>query len=156
MVSVHSLSDSSFITTDQPFVPPSTIPESPGTPAASLTPRPQEGPSTNGQYFVDAIPPVPPIPVGLRDRSASVATTGDKSEKRDFALNKTTNGSLHKSRSVKSGVSRGRSGERYHRGSEVAQAAKPDFSGFLDSIGVDDADDDEGDDEVHGMGRAPY
>ena len=156
MVSVHSLSDSSFITTDQPFVPPSTIPESPGTPAASLTPRPQEGPSTNGQYFVDAIPPVPPIPVGLRDRSASVATTGDKSEKRDFALNKTTNGSLHKSRSVKSGVSRGRSGERYYRGSEVAQAAKPDFSGFLDSIGVDDADDDEGDDEVHGMGRAPY
>jgi hypothetical protein len=54
-----------------------------------------------------------------------------------------------KSKSVKS---RGRSGDRRHRGSEV-QGKKPDFSGFLDSLGVDDDVEDE---VVHGVGKAPY
>ena len=68
---------------------------------------------------------------------------------------------------MKSGVSRGRSGER-RRGSEakgmVGSGSKPDFSGFLDSIGVEDGEDDE---SVScsvvesvgtggGVGRAPY
>jgi hypothetical protein len=79
----------------------------------------------------------------------------------DFARPKTApNGSaLNKSKSVKSGVSRGRSGDRKPMGSEV-QGKKPDFSGFLDSIGVDEDGDDVDVDEqeaVHvGVGKAPY
>jgi hypothetical protein len=97
---------------------------------------------------MDSVPPVPPIPDNLRDKSAS--PTG-QIETQDFARPKTApnGGVAKKSKSVKS---RGRSGDRRHRGSEV-QGRKPDFSGFLDSLGVDDDVEDE---VVHGVGKAPY
>ncbi|KAF1844524.1 uncharacterized protein K460DRAFT_286584 [Cucurbitaria berberidis CBS 394.84] len=178
LVSVHSLSDASFLTADRAINPRLSqqlmAPDSPTTPAATLTPRPQTAASTNmnsppsprspthaqtareSAYSMEDVPPVPPIPENLR-----ASPTEQQSDTRDFARPKTApNGSaMKKSRSVKSGVSRGRSrsGNRRHRGSEV-QAKTPDFSGFLDSIGVDD--DDEGDDvdlEVpHAIGKAPY
>ena len=100
----------------------------------------------------------------MRDKSASptggLATT---TESQDFARPKTApNGTaVKKSKSVKSGVSRGRSGEREkkHRGSEVA-GKKPDFSGFLDSIGDGDdgVDDDREIDGIRttGLGKVPY
>jgi len=70
---------------------------------------------------------------------------------------------------VKSGVSRGRSGERTARrgtGGTAGGGSKPDFTGFLDSIGVEDGEEDEsgslGGSVVEsvgtggGVGRAPY
>jgi hypothetical protein len=108
-------------------------------------------------YTMDNLPPVPPIPEDL------LVTTNGQSDTRDFAARPKTapNGSaMKKSRSVKSGVSRGRSGDR-RRGSEVkGTGSKPDFSGFLDSIGVGD-EDEAGDVEslgggAHGVGKAPY
>lgn len=166
MVSVHSLSDASFLTSNGPdslqFRPNG---DGEVTPAATLTPRPQTANSTNGPpsprshhaqlahekaYAMGAVPPVPPIPESLRDKSAS--PTG-ATEIQDFARPKTApNGSaVMKTKSVKSGVSRGRSGDRKHRGSEVQ--GKPDFSGFLDSIGDDGVDDEE---VGMGVGKAPY
>jgi hypothetical protein len=67
---------------------------------------------------------------------------------------------VRKTRSVKSGVSRGRSGERGGNvgvgggagGGAVGRKGKPDFSGFLDSIGVDDEDDDDRDRVVGARG----
>ncbi|KAH8716817.1 hypothetical protein GQ44DRAFT_713081 [Phaeosphaeriaceae sp. PMI808] len=153
LVSVHSLSDSSFLTTDR-FT--NTDPKYPHTdgeanPAVTLTPRPQLHPQPRG------VPPVPPIPDNLRDKSVS-PTTGVESL--DFARPKTApNGgvAVKKSKSVKSGFSRGRrsrSVERKLAGSDGVVARKPDFSGFLDSLGVED--DGEGVEQGLGVGRAPY
>ena len=186
LVSVHSLSSASFMTADRAVNPRASqlsALDSPTTPAASLTPRPQTATSVNmytppssthdrtSAHVNDAsVPPVPPIPANLRD--ASLSPTG-QSESRDFAVRPKTapNGAVvKKSRSVKSGVSRGRgrSGERIGRGSETI-GKKPDFSGFLDSLGVDDDEDDEDEGEAahserierivdggRGVGRAPY
>jgi hypothetical protein len=172
MVSVHSLSDASFLTADRSYNshPGGLSVDGENTPAATLTPRPQTAnsmatpPSSRPQnahdraYATGAVPPVPPIPESLRDKSASPTGVTDTM---DFARPKTApNGNaLNKSKSVKSGVSRGRSGDRKPRGSEV-QGKKPDFSGFLDSIGVDEDGDDVDVDEqeaVHvGVGKAPY
>jgi hypothetical protein len=171
LVSVHSLSDASFLTADRsdaPHLRPNGDGEA--TPAASLTPRPQTANSManplsfnsaahnhaqtahDQAYAMRGVPPVPPIPENLRDKSTS-PTAGTDSY--DFARPKTApNGNVvKKSKSVKSGVSRGRSGDRRHRGSEV-QGRKPDFSGFLDSIGVDD--DNVEDEAAMGVGKAPY
>jgi len=112
------------------------------------------------------LPPVPPIPEELR----TSPNGHGQSDTRDFATRPKTapNGSkAGRSRSVKSGVSRGRSGERTARrgtGGTVGGGSKPDFTGFLDSIGVEDGEDDE---SVSGsvvesvgtgggVGRAPY
>ena len=70
---------------------------------------------------------------------------------------------------MKSGVSRGRSGERSARRGTGGGGSKPDFSGFLDSIGVEDGEDDDGSVSGRGggsvveslgtgggVGRAPY
>ncbi|OAL01574.1 hypothetical protein IQ06DRAFT_292441 [Phaeosphaeriaceae sp. SRC1lsM3a] len=167
LVSVHSLSDASFLTTDRSeTLQLRTNGDGEATPAATLTPRPQTANSTTGPpsprsshaqsahekaYAMGGVPPVPPIPESLRDKS--VSPTG-ATESQDFARPKTApNGSaVKKTKSVKSGVSRGRSGDRKHRGSEV-QGKKPDFSGFLDSIGDDGADDEEVGVVV---GKAPY
>jgi hypothetical protein len=171
MVSVHSLSDASFMTTDRsPNLKFSHI-DGEATPAATLTPRPQTSnpmsnpPSPKPNYAQTAhdkayaeggVPPVPPIPDNLRDKSTSPSGLGGQTDSHDFAWPKTApNGNVVvKSKSVKS---RGRSGERRHRGSEV-QGKKPDFSGFLDSIGVGGEGEDEGEVEVggSGMGKAPY
>lgn len=167
LVSVHSLSDASFMTTDRQRASQLAAPDSPTTPAATLTPRPLTANSINGTssahqaretaYTMDNVPPVPPIPESLRDTSMS--PTG-QSDTRDFAVRPKTapNGAVKKSRSVKSGVSRGRSGDRRPRGSDISSGGgkKPDFSGFLDSIGVEDDDDE--DEVVDGLGvrKAPY
>ncbi|KAF1938829.1 hypothetical protein EJ02DRAFT_270559 [Clathrospora elynae] len=177
LVSVHSLSDASFVTTADRAANPSSsqqfhAPDSPTTPSATLTPRPQTATSMNfamspstgslnaghasgKSYAMDTVPPVPPIPEDHRHKSRSPT-----SDIKDFAASsrpKTApNGSaMKKSRSVKS---RGRSGDRQQRGSEVGKGSKPDFSGFLDSIGVGDEDEREGEGsggEV-GVGKAPY
>jgi hypothetical protein len=176
MVSVHSLSDASFLTADRSYTSHSASAGLNGggenTPAATLTPRPQTAnsmatpppPKSNHPqnaheraYAMGAVPPVPPIPEALRDKSTSPTGVTDTM---DFARPKTApNGSaINKSKSVKSGISRGRSGDRNPRGSE-AHGKKPDFSGFLDSIGVDEDEDDGVDEQedVHvGVGRAPY
>ncbi|CAO2648650.1 Nn.00g079170.m01.CDS01 [Neocucurbitaria sp. VM-36] len=155
LVSVHSLSDASFLTADRAVnprlsqqLPP---PDSPTTPAATLTPRPQTAASTamnsppsphspthaqnarESAYTMHDVPPVPPIPENLRT-SPTISPDLHQSDTRDFAARPKTapNGSaaaaaasaavgMKKSRSVKSGVSRGRSGERRLRGSEGGQ-----------------------------------
>lgn len=174
MVSVHSLSDASFLTADRatnPRLSQLPAPDSPTTPAATLTPRPQtatsmnflnNGSSADPVYATDGVPPVPPIPGNLLDNSVSSIGSGGQSDTRDFARPKTApngaagNALLKKSRSVKSGVSRGRSGDRKHRGSEVGGAVKPNFKGFLDSLGDDDDDEVEVDGGTKGVGKAPY
>ncbi|KAF2031672.1 hypothetical protein EK21DRAFT_99609 [Setomelanomma holmii] len=114
MVSVHSLSDSSFLTADRSQnLDASNLSSSNGdgssTPAATLTPRPQTANSlasppsprsTNAQvardnaYAMDGVPPVPPIPDSLRDKSTS--PTG-QTDTQDFARPKTApNGGLAK------------------------------------------------------------
>ncbi|KAF2128731.1 hypothetical protein P153DRAFT_367089 [Dothidotthia symphoricarpi CBS 119687] len=169
MVSVHSLSDSSFVTTD-PNSRHGFAPESPSTPAATLTPRPQTATSMNfPTNYTGDVPPVPPIPEALRDQSASPSGVSEKDFARPRAGTNGTMGTMgvgfassnaaqtRRSRSVKSGVSRSR-GRSEHRGSE-GQERKPDFSGFLDSLGIDDDGDDEDGNEGetgHGVGRAPY
>ena len=98
---------------------------------------------------------MPPIPDDLQN---------GHSDTRDFARPRTApNGgsALRKSRSVKSGVSRGRSGDRRRRVSEAKSSlgSKPDFSGFLDSIGVGDEDEENQGETVSGekgAGKAPY
>ncbi|KAH3996639.1 hypothetical protein HBI56_132120 [Parastagonospora nodorum] len=165
LVSVHSLSDASFLTMDRPDAPhlAQTNGDGETTPAATLTPRPQTANSiAAAQHYAQTahekayarggVPPVPPIPESLRDKSTSPIGMTDS---QDFARPKTApNGSaVKKSKSVRSGASRGRSGDRRQRGSEV-QGKKPDFSGFLDSIGIDE--DDVEDEVVHGVGKAPY
>lgn len=177
LVSVHSMSDASFITADHADTQRHKTAVGDSTPAATLTPRPptassvvnSHSPKMLGQnyahtarqdaYAREGVPPVPPIPDELRDKSAS--PTG-RTDIHDFARPKTApNGSaVKKSRSIKSGVIRGRSGDRQHRGSEVHATKRPDFSGFLNSIGIDDGDD-AGDDPLdsgtlHGVGKAPY
>jgi hypothetical protein len=161
LVSVHSLSDASFITTNPPQQP--NNPDSPTTPAATATPRPMTATSMNfgappepsqPVYTMDNLPPVPPIPED---------GVNGQSEHKDFAARPKTapNGALRgKSRSVKS---RGRSGDRRRESDAKSSAkggSKPDFSGFLDSIGVGDEEDDElesvGSTGTRGVGKAPY
>jgi hypothetical protein len=172
LVSVHSLSDASFMTTDRPHNIKISHADGGATPAATLTPRPQTANSTANPpspksashnhaqtahekaYAIGGVPPVPPIPENLRDKSISPSGLGGHTDSQDFAVRPKTapNGNVvKKSKSVKS---RGRSGDRRHRGSEV-QSKKPDFSGFLDSLGVDE-DDDVEEGVGHGVGKAPY
>jgi hypothetical protein len=157
LVSVHSLSDTSFITTNPPQQP-----DSPTTPAATATPRPQTAGATSinfgappepaqPAYTMDNLPPVPPIPEDI---------VNGQSDARDFAARPKTapNGAVKKSRSVKS---RGRSGDRRRESDAKSSAvggSKPDFSGFLDSIGVEDDEDDdlESVGTAGGVGPAPY
>ncbi|KAF1951973.1 hypothetical protein CC80DRAFT_479967 [Byssothecium circinans] len=162
MVSVHSLTDASFVTAD-PIAPAQDF--TPSIPSVTITPRPRSqsqtsatatAPSpvspTNAQsareraYSLEKVPPVPPIPAGLRDSSATTATaTRPKTA---------PNGSVtvHKTRSVKSGIGSksGGSGARSVRERSASRGPRrPDFSGFLDSIDVGD----EGDAEEVGMVR---
>lgn len=163
LISVHSLSDASFITThpagDSQHLQNS---DSTATPAATSTPRPLTATSThsNGQsreqpYTLDNLPPVPPIPEDLK------TSTNGGIHSRDFASRPrtTSNGGMaNKARSVKSGTSRSRSGDRRRSsaGKHVLGPSKPDFLGFLDSIGVEDADTEDGDVEEIGVRKAPY
>jgi hypothetical protein len=169
MVSVHSLSDASFMTADRSSNLKITHIDGESTPAATLTPRaqtsnPMSNPSSpkhnsaqtahDKAFAAGGVPPVPPIPESLRDKSTSPLGLGGQTDAYDFARPKTApNGNVvGKSKSVKS---RGRSGERKHRGSEV-QGRKPDFSGFLDSIGDGEDDVEMEDVGAHGVGKAPY
>ncbi|PVH98427.1 hypothetical protein DM02DRAFT_630226 [Periconia macrospinosa] len=76
MVSVHSLTDASFITAD-----PTPADEAATTPTVTTTPRPQSPPSPNyalaahkRAYSREAVPPVPPIPASLRDKNTTSPT----------------------------------------------------------------------------------
>ncbi|ORX99794.1 hypothetical protein BCR34DRAFT_522989, partial [Clohesyomyces aquaticus] len=183
MVSVHSLSDSSFVTADhggrQTMQSPDS--QSPSTPGATLTPRPltshppDEKMSSNNAtrqhdqaFSTRKVPPVPPIPASLRDNSVSPsrydANGRPKTAPHPSNANGNGNGSIpvRKSRSVKRGTTGTRSvnegsGSRNRSGSvgngtvrsggrgRGAGVKKPDFSGFLDSIGVDGEEDGEED-----------
>ncbi|KAF2016672.1 hypothetical protein BU24DRAFT_207615 [Aaosphaeria arxii CBS 175.79] len=190
MVSVHSLSDSSFITTDhsqaQRGQENSQRVASPTTPAATLTPRPgtaqshgnrptspssPPSPSTHAsreheRAFSGTVPPVPPIPDSLRDLSGSPPNGGkDGVRPKTAPSNGHTNGngsvagrkgrsnSINRSsgaaRSLNHrSISRGRGTDADKLGKKVK---KPDFTGFLASIELDDDDDD-----LKGVGNAPY
>ncbi|UPX18168.1 plasma membrane localization protein [Ascochyta rabiei] len=174
LVSAHSLSDASFTTTHEALArdraaAQSSVSDDPGTPAATLTPRPlpanQDG---SAQYFTtlngDVIPPVPAIPADLRsDAPAPHIDFAQQQHPANGTPSHATSsanagGAVSRSRSVKSGISRGRSGNRTHRGSEVAAAPVVDVGALLGSVGLDD---DDGDDEGlstsgEGLGRAPY
>ncbi|KAF2633153.1 hypothetical protein BU25DRAFT_405090 [Macroventuria anomochaeta] len=152
-----------------------------GTPAATLTPRPMTaqndaGGAAGGQYFTtlegDVIPPVPAIPADFHGQATPPTTnpTVREGSHIDFAASANqpqhTNGTssyanpnagtVQKSRSVKSGVSRGRSGDRQRRGTEASKKpAVVDVDSLLGSIGLND-DDDDLSVGGEGLGKAPY
>ncbi|KAF1926679.1 uncharacterized protein M421DRAFT_422653 [Didymella exigua CBS 183.55] len=172
LVSAHSLSDASFTTTHEALArerqASAAAAEDPGTPAATLTPRPLPATATadGGQYFTtlgrDVIPPVPAIPADFHAQTQGPYTPSTSAPSRDSshidfasAANGPANGASHAgvyalsnggtSKSVKSGVSRGRSGNRQHRGSEATKAGVVDVDSLLgSSLGGE------------GLGRAPY
>lgn len=167
LVSAHSLSDASFTTTHEALARERAAAQSsitfatddPGTPAATLTPRPTSGmtdasSSSGGQYFStlggDVVPPVPAIPADLAGQTVAPSAPYAHPHAAPAVANH-ANGVRQKSRSVKSGVSRGRSGNRQQqlRASEVGPG-KINVEDLLGGIGLDD--DDEGD----GLGKAPY
>ena len=132
MVSVHSLSDASFLTADPALQT-----------SSSARPQTASHAQTAHQFAFSnsAVPPVPRIPDGLREQSVSPLGAGTDSSTRDFAgLNGGVSGQS------RSRERRGRSGERARVG------GKMDVGGFLDSIGVEDEDDE----EDHGVGKVPY
>ncbi|KAK7187168.1 hypothetical protein DPSP01_004015 [Paraphaeosphaeria sporulosa] len=169
LVSVHSLSDASFVTADhsaaqQPVNQPSPTPAATTvTRPPSTTGAPASPPSPNNAhtararaYSRDAVPPVPPIPDSLRDKSLSPAADRPKT-----APGPANGGvDVRKSRSVRTSAgksvkdrsaSRGRGGANgFVNGSGSRKVGKPDFSGFLDSIDVG------GDQDEGSVGRAPY
>lgn len=175
MVSTHSLSDASFTTTHEALAreraatnSSMTPGDDPGTPAATLTPRPLTAQTDSSatsagtaQYFStlsgDVIPPVPAIPADFHGPTATPATGADAKMQGQYANGTTTSG-VQKSRSVKSGFSRGRSGTRQHRGSEAKKPTKAgpvDVDDLLGDLGLDDGEGDElGGGE--GLGKAPY
>ncbi|KAF2797277.1 hypothetical protein K505DRAFT_358559 [Melanomma pulvis-pyrius CBS 109.77] len=208
MVSVHSLSDASFVTAEHPPHPPqsgSPSPDSPNTPAATLTPRaltshpppssppsvssPHSPPSNasyahNSAFSAHGVPPVPPIPASLRDKSASPTHSPNLNlQDRPKTAPSSGNGSaaVRKSRSMKRGSAGARSvhersgsrtksidgsvninGNRNGNGNgdgtrdkNGRKVRKPDFSGFLDSIDAGDGDED-AEVDLRGVGKAPY
>jgi hypothetical protein len=187
LVSAHSLSDASFTTTHEALARErqaaagKAADEDPGTPAATLTPRPltatTDGSAASGQYFTtlegDVIPPVPAIPADFHGQTpmpSGVLAAGvpeRDSSHVDFAASANgpangtstyaplNGGTVQKSRSVKSGVSRGRSGNRQHRGSEAKKPSVVDVDSLLGSVGLDD-DDDDLSVGGEGLGKAPY
>ncbi|KAF2676266.1 hypothetical protein K458DRAFT_352069 [Lentithecium fluviatile CBS 122367] len=186
MVSVHSLSDLSFVTADH-IVPSHVQPvEAPSTPAASLTPRPQSSSPASASaspsnalfareaaFSAHGVPPVPPIPASLRDKSvsppASHATGRPKTApgggaNGSAAGRRTRSGSMGKrsvrERSAERGRSGGDGGGDGERTAAGKKGRKPDFSGFLDSIdigGVEGVGEGEAEGEAEkGLGRAPY
>jgi len=173
MISVHSLSDASFVTADH-GASPSLQQQSFDASQTSARPQTSSADSTtsssakNAQhardraYSRDGVPPVPPIPDSLREKSLSPAVDRPRT-----APGGNANGSIdmRKSRSLKKSfqatknikersTERGRStGSGYGTGSGINKARKPDFSGFLDSIDVDGGEEEEG---GAGLRRAPY
>ncbi|KAF2464648.1 uncharacterized protein BDR25DRAFT_307156 [Lindgomyces ingoldianus] len=138
MVSVHSLSDASFVTAEHPPHPlpqplSSNSPESPPTPATTLNPRPltshppgaasssppsPHSPSTSTSanhaarqhdqaFATHGVPPVPPIPAALREKSASPSPK-DSHRPKTAPSSGTVSGngsiSVRKSRALKRGV----------------------------------------------------
>lgn len=178
MVSVHSLSDASFVTAD-PTASQAQPLQSPSTPAATSTPtaasRPASGiqnspPSPNNAHFAraraysrDAVPPVPPIPDALRDKSMSPATDRPKTAPGghmngtiDVRKARSVKGPNHASRSARErSLSRGANSHNDSIRGRI-KSKKPDFSGFLDSIDVDGDEEEVGTGTVERVGRAPY
>ncbi|KAF3002960.1 plasma membrane localization protein [Curvularia kusanoi] len=169
MVSTHSLSDASFTTThdalarERAATQSSLAGDDPGTPAATLTPRPltaqtdsSAGTNGGGQYFTtlggDVIPPVPAIPADFHGQTAAPGAV---------PAVQVPNGApaaavVQRSKSVKSGVSRGRSGTRQHRGSEAKKLnGAVNVDELLGDLGLDDGDELDGI-GGEGLGKAPY
>jgi hypothetical protein len=183
MVSMHSLSDLSFVTADHTVPPHTQSVESPTTPAATLTPRPQNitpssPSSTNAHYArefafsTDNVPPVPPIPDSLRDKSTSPPAFNPASRPKTapggnanggIATRKSRSGSQSKRSVRERSASRGRTqgpGDNVAADRTSATAGRkaktPDFSGFLDSIDIGGEEEEDAAVPLHGLGRAPY
>jgi hypothetical protein len=122
MVSVHSLSDASFVTAEHASIHPSQQEAPlPSTHAATLTPKLQTGigqtppppalssphsPSSHAARERDAaftsdVPPVPPIPASLRDHSVSPTDKDSRPRTSPSAANGTIGAAARKSRSIK-------------------------------------------------------
>lgn len=184
MVSVHSLSDASFMTTDAR--PASTASASAGGEKDGAKDAGSNAHAARARaYSRDKVPPVPRIPdvLLLREEGASPPGSGEKKSERPVTSAGTTarvagananaNGEVRKSRSVRGGgrkrsASRGAAtatgmdgfgGEERGRGvggrgEKGAGGRGMDLSGFLESIEVGDGDGDEG--VGTGVKRAPY
>ncbi|KAF2179036.1 hypothetical protein K469DRAFT_641684 [Zopfia rhizophila CBS 207.26] len=187
MVSVHSLSDASFVTAEHGHPNPlgshnpNQPPDSPATPAATLTPRPLTSHPPNSSpptphsphspthaarerdvaFASGNVPPVPPIPASLRENSVSPSPKDRPKTAPSSSGNGNGSTGMRKSRSLKRGAVGARSvnegsgsrGRAFDGSTDRRpRTKKPDFTGFLDSIGV------EGDhkDGAHGVGKAPY
>ena len=169
MVSMHSLSDASFTTTHEALAreraatQASLAGDDLGTPAATLTPRPgtaQTDSSAGGQYFTtlggEAIPPVPAIPSDFHGQTARPTSTASAAQVSN-GISAPPAASAQRSKSVKSGVSRGRSGNRQHRGSEAKKPSRVvDVDDLLGDLGLDDEDDALEGVGGEGLGKAPY
>lgn len=202
LVSVHSLSDSSFVTTDQaasvprimksnhqhngessalPHRPQSSHGDAPSSPTNSNSPSSNATREREAAYSRDGVPPVPPIPESLRDKSASPngsATTPALFEGNGRPKTAPSNGNGHghiavrKSRSLKRGSAAGSVTSRSIQGGSTRERSrdmergrgrgggvkKPDFEAFLDSINV--SDDETGKDEYDAISvrtsKVPY
>jgi hypothetical protein len=177
MVSMHSLSDLSFVTADPAGPPQSESPTKTTAGTATLAPHAQSQPNTSptlrqepnsnawgareSAFANDAVPPVPPIPDSLRDKSASPPGTMTAAAGRPKTapggngsiVNRKGRSASQSKRSVHTGERSASRGRRDGDGATMAKkvSRKPDFSGFLDSIDV-------GEEErgASGVGKAPY
>jgi hypothetical protein len=183
MVSVHSLSEASFVTAEH--APPHINQPEPTTGHASQSPPlssspPSQSPNhasreRDAAFAAAGVPPVPPIPASLRDQSASPSGR-DSHYRPKTAPSNNPNGHVvvRKSRSLKRGPrgSRGAQDGSSSRNRSIGDGSgigvisgrkggrRPDFTGFLDSIEAGDGDDEDsignGDAALHGVGKAPY
>ena len=184
LVSVHSLSDASFITTaDHPGSNTQPPTSNSGAPASPPSPQSNAVSARARAYSREKVPPVPPIPDELREKSTSPAaerpkTASEQNNTVGVNPNPSANGrvEVRKSRSVKKGVGRERSASRgassvngytdgrgRGRGRTSAQQEKKggkDLKSFLESIDIGGGEDEEEDDEKGGLGKglgsAPY
>ncbi|KAF2640660.1 hypothetical protein P280DRAFT_426795 [Massarina eburnea CBS 473.64] len=177
MVSVHSLTDASFMTTDPispqdaSTNPPATAASRPRSQSQASTTSPVSPKSANASFArsraysgaASDAPPVPPIPSILRDKSASPPESGSPGlgfnanggSGSGFDRPKTApNG---KARSVRTGSKGARSvRDRSESRGRSGTGSSPDFSGFLDSIDVGEDADAEEEEMVRPVSRAPY
>ncbi|KAF2118634.1 hypothetical protein BDV96DRAFT_472815, partial [Lophiotrema nucula] len=169
MLSVHSLSDASFVTAEHASSPQvqqqhqqqqqqqqlvldgdSPTTPRPATATATATSSPSSAAThaarSHDAAFTAGVPPVPPIPASLRTHSVSPpGTTRPKTAPSNGNGNGNGNGSIavRKSRSLKRSSAAAGAGARSVHEIE-GSGGRPDFSGFLDSIDVGDDGDGDG------------
>ncbi|KAF2280369.1 uncharacterized protein EI97DRAFT_430110 [Westerdykella ornata] len=177
MVSVHSLSEASFVTTEhvhsqveEPDAERAPRPRSSGRPASPSPQTSSQSPPTHAArereaaFAANGVPPVPPIPASLRDQS--VSPSGRDLERGTASAHDVNGGiAVRKSRRQKRGTgsvrrrgeSRPKSNGDVGLGLGKIADSRPDFSGFLDSIDVGDGDLGGGNGRIlNGLGQAPY